>query len=130
MSTADDISNSLSSGIPPAAPDGMAAILGRMCDGFLALDTDGRIIYVNEPAAQVFGRCREALAGRLLWEEFPEGVGTEFHEACCEAARTQTPLQFEAFSSAPGRWLRWQVYSNARKAHTVHGWDISAPSFL
>jgi len=88
MSTADDIPNSLSSGIPPDAPDGMAAILGRMRDGFLALDTDGRIIYVNEPAAQVFGRRREALAGRPLWGEFPEGVGNTgaVSQAVCSLA--------------------------------------------
>lgn len=101
--------------VSPAAPDGMAAILERLCDSFLALDTDGRITYINEKAAQVCGRRREGLTGKSLWdkslwEEFPEGVGARFQEACREAARTKTPLQLEAFCSPQGRWFGYQVY--------------------
>ena len=61
-------------------------------------------------AAQLFRRDREDLTGRLLWEEFPEGVGTRFYEAYHEAARTQKPLQFEAFAFVYGRWFECRVY--------------------
>ena len=110
MSTADDHADTLSSSALPPAPDTLAAILERISDGFLALDADWRITYINEKAAQVFGRRREDLTGKAVWEEFPEGVGTAFYEAYHEAARTQKPLQFEAFSSAHGRWFGCRVY--------------------
>ena len=98
--------------LPPAAlpPAASAAILERISDGFLALDADWRITYLNERAAQVLGRRREDLVGTLVWEEFPEEMRAEFHEACREAVRTQKPLQFDAFSSADGRWFGCRVY--------------------
>ena len=110
MPTVDDHSQSPSADIPAAVPVGMTAILDRVSDGFLALDTDWRITYINEKAAQVFGRLRADLAGKSLWKEFPEGVGTPFHAAYSEAARTGTPLQFEAFSVVYGRWFGCRVY--------------------
>ncbi len=97
-------------GISPASPAGTAAILERISDGFLALDTDWRVTYVNEKAAQVFGRPREDLVGKALWEECPEGIGTAFYEASHEAARTGTPLQREVFSAPHGRWFECHVY--------------------
>ncbi len=116
MSTADHHSDSLSPSqspppdVPPSAPGGMTAIMERISDGFLALDVDWRITYINEKAAQVFGRRRVDLVGKVLWEEFPEGTGTEFHKAYHESARTQKPLQFEAFSFVHARWFGCRVY--------------------
>ena len=91
-------------------PGGVAAILERISDGFLALDVDWRITYINEQAAQVFGRRRADLIGKGVWEEFPEGIGTKFYEAYHEASRTQKPLQFESFSFFHGRWFGCRVY--------------------
>jgi len=109
MSTADDRPDSPSSGILPAAPDGMAAILERISDGLLALDKDGRIIYINEKAAQVFGRRRTDLAGKALRVEFPDDFGAGFHAACHEAARTGAAFQWEA-SFPADRWFGCRVY--------------------
>ncbi len=116
MPATDDHSHSLSPNpnclpdAPPPAPGGMAAILERVSDGFLALDAGWRITYINEKAAQVFGRRRAELFGRAVWEEFPEGVGTEIYDAYHEAARTQRPLQIESFSAVHGRWFECRVY--------------------
>jgi len=109
-STADDYHDSPFSDILPTTLGGMAAILERISDGFFAVDMRWRITYINEKAAQVFGRRREDLAGKALWDEFPEGVGVGFHEAYREAARTGTPLQFEALSVVHGRWFGCHVY--------------------
>ena len=110
MLTADNHSHSPATDGSAAVPDGLAATLDRISDGFLALDADWRITYINAKAAQVFGRRREDLAGKAVWEEFPEGIGTEIYEAYHEAARTQTPLQVEAYSSVHGRWFGCRVY--------------------
>ena len=97
-----------------AAPDNvavnLAAVLDRISDGFLALDTAWRITYVSEKAARLLDRRRDALLGRLLWDEFPEGVGTEFYGEFQAAVRTQQPRQFEAFSAAHGLWFECHAY--------------------
>ena len=76
-------------GLLQALPHDPAAVLERASDGFLAVGAGWRITRVNEQAAQVFGRRREDLIGRALWEEFPDGVGD--------------------LSSAHGRWFGCRV---------------------
>ncbi len=110
MSTPDNYPETFTPDVLPAAPEAMAATLERISDGLLALDADGRVTYVNETAAQALGRRREELTGRPLWEVAPGGLGGGFHAACQEAMRVGTPLQFEALSSAHGRWFGCRAY--------------------
>ncbi len=84
--------------------------LERIGDGVLALDADWHITFVNDTAAAVFGRTRESLLGKHVWEEFPEGVGTEFELAYTDAFRTQTPGRFELFSPVHGQWFEVSIH--------------------
>ena len=84
--------------------------LERIGDGVLALDADWHITFVNDTAAAVFGRTRESLLGKHVWEEFPEGVGTEFEQVYTQAFRTQTPGLFELFSPVHGHWFEVNVH--------------------
>ena len=90
----------------PLFDPGMAAILDRISDGFLALDTEWRVTYINEKAAQVFPCRRTDLFGQVARDDFSEAC----QAACREALRTQEMLQFEAFSSVDGCWLGCRVY--------------------
>src|SRR4051812_30571236 len=53
-------------------------VLESMTDGFVALDSDWRITYVNAAAERQNGLTRESLLGRTHWEAFPATVGTNF----------------------------------------------------
>ena len=88
----------------------LTAALERIEDGVLALDAYWHITFVNDTAAEVFGRTRESLYGRHVWEEFPEGVGTEFEQAYTEAFRTQTPGRFELFSNFHRQWFEVNIH--------------------
>ncbi len=99
--------------------------LERIGDGFLALDADWHITFVNGTAAAVFGRTRESLLGKHVWEEFPEGVGTEFERAYTEAFRTQTPGRFELFSPVHGQWFEVGLHP-APSGLTVLFRDVTA----
>ncbi|MEU1186902.1 SpoIIE family protein phosphatase [Streptomyces sp. NPDC005859] len=50
-----------------AAMDSVGRALQHMSDGFLAVDSDGRIMYVNERAQKLLGPSDD-LTGRALWE--------------------------------------------------------------
>lgn len=85
-------------------------ILERISDAFLALDTEWRVTYLNEKAAQIFGRSRADLVGKQLWAEMPEGVGKAFYTAYHQALAEQTPLHFEEYSTTRRRWFENYIY--------------------
>src|SRR5215831_2845105 len=54
-------------------------ILESINDGFFALDREWRFHYVNEKAAGMAGKSPHELLGQVIWDAFPDLVGTLFH---------------------------------------------------
>ena len=88
----------------------MVDVLDRVADGFVALDRDWNYTYVNEKAAQMFGRTPEDLIGKHIWTEFPEGVGQPFHLNYERALREQVVVKFEEHYAPWDRWFENRVY--------------------
>ncbi|MXV63957.1 PAS domain S-box protein [Natronorubrum sp. JWXQ-INN-674] len=88
----------------------LSEILGRVSDGFYALDEEFRFTHVNETAKELLGRSREELLGNVLWELFPEAVDSDLDDRFHEALRTQEPVSFERHSEPLGIWAQVQVY--------------------
>ena len=57
-----------------AAREQATDILESITDAFYAVDKDWCLTYVNNRAEELWGRPREGLVGKNLWEEFPEEV--------------------------------------------------------
>ncbi|MCQ3935523.1 MAG: hypothetical protein DPW18_00610 [Chloroflexi bacterium] len=70
-------------------------ILESIQDGFLTLDRDWRITYINQRAAQNVGFAPEELIGESMWEKFPEILGTEHEAHYRRVMEERTPLDFE-----------------------------------
>ena len=85
-------------------------LLERVSDAFVALDTSWRYTYVNDRAAELFGRRPEDLLGRHIWTEFPEGVGQPFHLAYEKALAEQVFIEIEAYYEPWGRWFENRIY--------------------
>jgi PAS domain S-box-containing protein len=60
-----------------AALERTTDILESISDAFFAVDGGWRFTYVNNKAEELWGRPREELLGKNLWEEFPEEVDSE-----------------------------------------------------
>lgn len=60
----------------------LSAVLEAVSDGFYAVDRDWRYVIFNRAAEAYFGVSREFLLGKVMWEVFPQGVGTPFERAC------------------------------------------------
>lgn len=88
----------------------MAKILESIGDGFYAVDQDWRFTYVNRRAEQWWGRRREELLGKVVWEEFPQSVGTAPYEANLQAARERHSVHVEALSGITGMWQEMDIY--------------------
>ncbi|MGY1858277.1 SpoIIE family protein phosphatase [Modestobacter sp. SYSU DS0290] len=75
--------------------------LESMAVGYLAMDADWRITYLNAEAERIAGRRRADLVGRDFWAAFPATVGSEFEDSYRRAAATGQATAFDAYYPAP-----------------------------
>jgi serine phosphatase RsbU (regulator of sigma subunit) len=74
------------------------------------LDAQWRFSYINPAGAEVLGRSVAGLLGRVVWEEFPEAVGTPFSEHYEHAAATGEPAVFEAWFEPLQTWFEVHAF--------------------
>jgi len=86
-----------------------ADILESINDAFFSLDREWRFTYLNRVFARYIGREPEDLVGKVLWEEYPNLLGTLYEESYRQAFRERAPVRFEALGGRSGRWF--QVYA-------------------
>lgn len=87
-----------------------AALLESITDAFFALDREWRFTYVNQRALDYYGKLRDELLGRSIWDVFPVTAGTMLHEQYEKALRTQCSAAFETKSVLTGRWVDIRAY--------------------
>ena len=85
-------------------------ILASISDAFSAIDRNWRYTFVNTKVAELAGVPREQMIGRVIWEIFPDAVGSEFYERAHRAMETREPDHFEIFYKPWGRWLETRIY--------------------
>ena len=102
-------------------------LLERMTDGFLALDRDWRIVYMNASARKVGVDPGPDVIGKNHWEQWPETVGTEVERQYRQAMATQRPAHFEHHYLVPGKdfWHSIHAYPDP-SGLTIFYRDITA----
>jgi len=87
-------------------------ILESIRDPFVVQDTEWRFRYINDAAAEPLSSHgdRAQLLGRVLWEVYPELIGTAFEREMRRAARDRVPVHFEAFYAERGDWAELSCY--------------------
>jgi PAS domain S-box-containing protein len=85
-------------------------VLDRIHDGFYALDRDWRFTIINRSAERYIGRPREAMLGKVLWEEFPQLLGTRLEEVYRTAVATQHDREVELLTPIYERWVQARVF--------------------
>ncbi|QLK27905.1 PAS domain-containing protein [Natrinema zhouii] len=84
--------------------------LDRVTDAFFALDTGFRFTYLNERAETLLKRSREELIGRVMWDEFPQTVETQFPDGFHHAMDEQVPVSFEIYHTPLETWFEARAY--------------------
>lgn len=103
----------------------LADVLGRITDGFFALDNEDRFVYANARAAAMSKQpSAEAMLGLRIWDLFPEEVGGPFDRACREARASGEPKVDAHRSPVLGRWFEYHVYPSERGV-TVYFDDVT-----
>lgn len=85
-------------------------VLASISEAFSALDRDWRYTHVNDKVAEMAGWPKEKMIGHVVWEIFPEAVGTEFYEKAHQVMRTREPSHGEFFYGPWNRWLYTRMY--------------------
>jgi PAS domain S-box-containing protein len=85
-------------------------ILESISDAFFSVDSDWRFTYINSKAEEFFGKPRNEMLGRNLWETFPAARGSVFDERYHQAMERKVALSFEARSTINQKWLGVNAY--------------------
>ena len=79
-------------------------------DAFYVVDAGWRIVFFNSNAERHFGRTRDEVLGRSVFEAFPRATGSEFEGPFREAMRERRGARVEAGSvRGDGRWVEVEV---------------------
>ena len=108
----------------PLSSESMEAVYARITDAVFALDGEWRFIYLNEQAEDVLQRDEDDLLGEVIWEAFPEAVGSKFQHEYRRAMETQEPVTFEEPYPPLEAWFEVRAYPSATGL-TVHFRDIT-----
>ncbi len=78
----------------------LASVLESVSDGFYAVDREWRFTVFNPVAERYFKRGREQVLGHVLWDVFPEAVGSGLEAAIRSVMAGGGPTVVEARSTA------------------------------
>ncbi|WP_241069322.1 sensor domain-containing protein [Achromobacter insuavis] len=107
------------SSFPPPADAGIAAgadgaTLDGLADGFLSLDRDWRVRYLNPAAERLLRRSRLDLVGHGLWDSCPDLVGTGYYDACRGAMQTGQPTHHTGYYAPLASWFEARAFPHER----------------
>src|SRR5919205_3978033 len=107
-----------------AARERTTDILESISDAFYAVDGRWCLTYVNSRAEELWGRPREELLGKNLWEEFPEEKDSESYRQIRRAMQEGVTTEFETVSPVLGTWVAGRAYPS-REGLSVYFRDVS-----
>ena len=109
-----------------ASEERVRSILESMTDGFFVLDHDWRISYINKAGERFLDRIPGDLIGKVLWEEFPGTLDSEFERVYRRVAAAQVGESFTAYYPNFERW--YEITANpAPEGLTVYFRDVTEP---
>ena len=112
-----------------AKADRLGALLARtlesITDAFYTLDREWRFTYVNPEAERVQQKSRAELLGRVVWDVFPEAVGTVFDLEFHRAVETGTTVVFESYYPPLDLWAAVRAFPT-EDGLAVYFLDINA----
>lgn len=101
-------------------------VISRVTDGFLAVNSEQYLTYVNHQAAALIepGTEPQALVGRLVWDLIPGAVDTRYADAFFSAMADGRSVLVEDWFEPWQRWIEARIYPSSRGA-SVYFTDIS-----
>lgn len=89
-------------------------ILDRMSDALCAVDEDWCIIYVNDKVEQVWGKRRDEVLGKNIWQELPQFSGTTVYHELITAMQQRRSVKLEYLAPRANHWFDLTAYPSDR----------------
>ena len=96
----------------------------NMTDGFLTVNQEWEIVYINKEAARIWQKPKNELMGNRLWDVMPKTIIPMVRSHYLRSMEKRLPEEFEV--SRPGRnvWYEVRVYPSP-EGISVHFRDIA-----
>ncbi|MCW7541150.1 PAS domain-containing protein [Aquabacterium sp. A7-Y] len=88
----------------------LSATLESITDAFMAIDRQWRLVVVNRQCERLLQRPREDCLGRVVWNVFPEVLGTPFEDNPRRAMEEGRPVVFEAYYPPLKTWFESRAF--------------------
>jgi PAS domain S-box-containing protein len=98
--------------------------LESITDAFLTFDCQWRFTFVNRQAEQVLQRQRSELLGQVVWQCFPEAIGSAFDHQYHRAMESGKSVQFREFYAPLKIWMDVRAYPSS-EGLAVYFQDVS-----
>lgn len=79
----------------------LTRVLEAMPSAFFSLDREWRFTYANAHAQQLLAGVSVDVSGHVVWELFPEAVGSDFEVRYRQAVDSDEPVAFDAYYPPP-----------------------------
>jgi PAS domain S-box-containing protein len=105
-------------------------ILESVTDALSHVDHAERLTYINAQAEQITNLPREQVLGRVVWEVFPELVGSCVQHSHRQVMQTRQPAQCEFYNPRLHAWGAFHFYPALDGGVTVLIQDITMQKSL
>lgn len=85
-------------------------LIERISDGFIALDKNFRYTYANKKIGEITGIAPESLIGKIVWDVFPDAVGSETYKAFHLALQEQKYIYNVDYYEQLDLWQENHIY--------------------
>lgn len=85
-------------------------LVERISDGFVSLERDLTLTYVNKVAAEILNQVHQNLLGRRFYDVFPDAVGGPIFKAFKKAIETNRNVYVEEYSKVLNKWIMGSIY--------------------
>jgi signal transduction histidine kinase/GAF domain-containing protein len=85
-------------------------VIESITDGFLTLDKDWNISYLNDHNRLPLNKISKDVIGKNLWDQFPKTVDTVLHREFHRVMSDRIPVHFETQSAYGDQWYEIVAY--------------------
>ena len=104
----------------------LRTVLESISDGLITLDAHWRYAYVNPEAERLLRTPARDLLGKIIWNVFPDVVGTPFERELRAAAGSGQKVHFESFFAPANGWYASTVFPTTDGGVSVYFQDVTA----
>ena len=94
----------------PQRPLPLEGFLDQIDDAVVTLDHEWRFVYLNQAALKIYDRPGIELPGKVIWEVFPQAVGTSFYSTLHRVAADRQRRHFDEFDPLVNRHMEGDAY--------------------